>query len=226
MIPVDNIPDELLNGLNKFSDWFFKQDLNELEIVGKDLDADYFCSLDYLKLRQEEGNAGFPDKSKGIDMTSMVGYNLDIFRPKITELDNTIKNFICSRSCALKMYYPESGFIDWHTNENASGYNALFTYSLKGDGAFMYQHPRTKNIVTIPDKQGWNMKVGMYDRHDGLPLWHAAYTKCERLTWGYILDKSGWDMLIDEIGVDCNAMADIYGNESQRPVFKSTAVYN
>lgn len=226
MISVSNIPSELLDSLNKFSDWFFEQDRNTLKIAGADLDSKEFCSVEYLNKRQTQGHSGFPDSAKGIDMNMMCGYDLDQYQSKLTELDTDIKNFICSRTCALKMYYPTNGFIDWHTNENASGYNVLFTYSVDGRGAFVYQHPRTKEIVTIPDKLGWSMKVGMYDRHDGLPLWHAAYTECERLTWAYILDQSGWDILVDEIGVDKTNISDVYGQVGDRPAFSSLAVYN
>jgi len=226
MIPVDTIPTELLDNLTNFSDWFFKQDRTQLKLNGADLDSEYFCSLEYLKARQTEGHSGYPDSVKGVDMNIMSGYDVDVYQPKILKLDTEIKNFICSRSCALKMYYPAGGFIDWHTNENASGYNVLLTYSVEGKGAFVYQHPVTKAIVTIPDKQGWNMKVGMYDRHDGSPLWHAAYTECERLTWAYILDQSGWDALVDELAVDRNIIDSLYGTVDNRPAFTSLAVYN
>ncbi len=226
MIPVNSIPTDLLSSLTSFSDWFFQQDRGQLKLSGMELDPNYFCSVEYLKNKQEEPHSGFPDNAKGVDMNIMGGYDVELYQPKILKLDTDIKNFICSRACALKMYYPAGGFIDWHTNENASGYNVLLTYSTTGKGAFMYQHPITKEIVNIPDKQGWNMKVGMYDRHDGTPLWHAAYTECERLTWAYILDQSGWDALVDDLSIDRSTIDNVYGKAEYRPTFKSLAVYN
>ncbi len=221
MIAVENIPDELLTVLNGFSKWFFEQDRSTFNIRGKDFDAEYYCSTEYLDKRQRDGHSGYPDGSRGIDFQMMKGFDLEVFYPKLQQVDTAIKNFICSRRCAIKMYYPADGFIDWHTNENAYGYNVLFTYSQTGEGAFLYQNPQTKEIVTIPDKKGWNMKVGLYDKQDGAPLWHAAWTKSERLTWGYILDELGWENLIEELETDTSPLETMYGT---MPSFRSQAV--
>lgn len=221
MIPVEKIPSELLKVLDSFSDWFFQQDRSAFDLRGKTTNAEYYCSQEYLEKRQREGHSGYPDGAKGIDFQMMRGFDLEKFYPKIQEVDTAIKTFICSRRCALKMYYPADGFIDWHTNENAYGYNVLFTYSLTGDGAFLYQNPTTKEIVTIPDKQGWNMKVGLYDKHDGAPLWHAAWTNSERLTWGYILDELGWENLVEELELDTTPLQQMYG---EMPSFRSLSV--
>lgn len=211
MIPIDNIPKDLHDALNKFSDWFFEQDRSHMKIRGSGADAEYHCSLEYLKKRQQEGHSGYPDALRGIDMQTLKGFDLDTFYPMMQKVDVTIKNYICARNCAIKMYYPEDGYIDWHTNENAYGYNALFTYSRTGDGAFVFQNPSTKEIITIPDKKGWNMKVGLYDKHDGAPLWHAAWTRCERLTWGYIIDEMGWENLVEELQIDTSPLQEMYG---------------
>jgi hypothetical protein len=211
MIVVDNIPQDLLEDLTGFSDWFFQQDRAGFKITGNVAEMERCTSKEYLLEQQTKQLVGFPAKACGIDFQQLDGWDLDAFYPKVSATDSSIKSYIGSKSCAIKMYYPEGGYIDWHTNENAYGYNVLFTYSMTGDGAFIYQNPKTKEIVTLPDQKGWNMKIGLYDQHGGMPLWHSAYTKCERLTWGYIVDQRSWDVLVSEIDVDLSPLTEMYG---------------
>lgn len=211
MIAIENIPQDLMDDLVGFSDWFFQQDRQGFDIEGDPAESAHCTSVEYLIEQQSKRLKGFPSKACGIDFQNFRGWDLDTFFHKVTETDSSIKTYIGSKTCAIKMYYPEGGYIDWHTNENAFGYNVLFTYSVTGDGAFVYQNPKTKEIVTLPDRKGWNMKVGLYDRHGGMPLWHSAYTKCERLTWGYILDQRSWDALVSELNVDTTHLSDMYG---------------
>jgi hypothetical protein len=211
MIAVENIPSELEEILYTFTDWFFKQDRSGFDIKKQPITREEAISIEYLKTQQASDHEGFPVCSEGIDFNTMRGFDLDKFWPAISETDGAIKTYLGSRTNAIKIYYPAGGYIDWHHNGNAYGYNALFSYSETGDGAFMYQHPITKDIITIPDKKGWNMKIGVYDTHDGNPLWHAAYTNCARLTWGYILDQSGWDNLKEELGVDVSPIEQMLG---------------
>lgn len=224
MIAVEHIPDEIHDVLKNFSDWFFTQDRTNFVYHknAEPITREEAVSVEYLKKQQSRDLDGFPVCSEGIDFQNMHGFDLDTFYPAITEADFEIKSFLAAKTCAIKMYYPAGGYIDWHTNANAFGYNTLFTYSLTGDGAFLYQNPLTKEVVTIPDKQGWNMKIGVYDVHGGSPLWHAAYTNCERLTWGYILDQVGWDNLIEELDVDISPLADMFGG--QMPSYKNKSV--
>jgi hypothetical protein len=213
MIIVENIPGDLLNSLNEFSDWFFKQDRTSFKMKSVNVTRDQAMSLSYLHAQQQKGESvdGYPESAEGLDLQYMQGYDLDKFYPAITKTDTDLRNFLGAKACALKMYYPAGGFIDWHTNANAYGYNVLFTYSTTGDGAFLFQHPITKEIVELHDKPGWNMKVGMYDKLGGYPLWHAAYTNCERLTWAYILDEIGWMNLVDDIDIDVSKLESIVG---------------
>jgi len=219
MIAVDVIPSEILTELDEFADWLFQQDRSGFKVRDFGVSQQEAVSLEYLAKMQAKDPDGYPACSQGLDFNEMCGFDVEKFYPRITEIDTSIRAFLGARTCALKMYYPAGGFIDWHTNANAFGYNVLFTYSTEGDGAFMYQNPKTKEIVTIPDKKGWNMKVGVYDKHDGLPLWHAAYTNCERLTWGYILDEMGWENLVEEINID---MAPLNAMYDGLPQFKKT----
>lgn len=104
---------------------------------------------------------------------------------------------------ALSMYYPEDGFIGWHHNGNAPGYNLLVSYSLDGDGGFSYWDYKTKSVKTIFDRPGWNVKVGYYPNQRKEPervYWHMAKTKRVRVSVAWIIDqKEMWKNMIDEI---------------------------
>lgn len=212
MIVVDNIPEEILTELNTFTDWFFKQDRSKFKVRDFEVPRERAISLEYLEEQQSKNLEGYPVCAYGLDFNDMVGFDVEKFYPQISEIDTTIRNYLCAKHSAIKMYYPAGGYIDWHHNANAFGYNVLLTYSRTGEGAFIYQHPKTKEIVELHDKPGWNMKVGLYDVRDGLPLWHAAWTDCERLTWGYILDEMGWANLVEEIDMDLSPFIDMYGD--------------
>lgn len=222
MIAVENIPDEIHEVLTTFSDWFFEQDRSGFKVDQGSITSQEAVSIEYLHQQQQKKQSGFPTCANGIDFQHLHGFDLDKFYPAITEADFNIKTFLGAENCALKMYYPAGGYIDWHTNANAFGYNTLFTYSKEGDGAFLYQNPLTKEIITIPDKKGWNMKIGIYDVHGGSPLWHSAYTNCERLTWAYILNQVGWNNLIEELQVDITPLVDMFGG--QLPSYKKPRI--
>lgn len=214
MIMIENIPEDLLQDLNEFSTWFFAQNHSSLEFAGKNLDYRDYVSAEALKQQQNKQleKFGYPKDARGIDFNSPESeYDFDIFQNKMVEYDMKFRSFLGAKYCALKMFYPEGGFIDWHTNANAFGYNVLLTYSKTGDGAFFYQHPITKEIVELHDKPGWTMKVGMYDKPGGAPLWHCAYTNCERLNWGYVMPDNGWENLVEELNINIEDMEAVYG---------------
>jgi hypothetical protein len=66
----------------------------------------------------------------------------------------------------------------------------LFTYSLDGNGYFNYLDNKTNEIVTIPDKKGWQCRWFYFgekndpDNH----CWHSAYTSCDRFTMAVKFD--------------------------------------
>ena len=189
MIFASKLPNELQQSLYDFSDWFFQQDLERLvKPSPKKLKTDYAVSNAYLKeLQSRKDNIGFPEESYGADFRDVRTYDTNHFYDKVKQLDNKLMQFVGSRNNALKMYYPPDGYIGWHNNANAPGYNILFTYSETGEGDFRYIHPQTNELVIMPDKKGWSCKVGYYDAIDGRPLWHAAWTGCNRLNWAYII---------------------------------------
>lgn len=215
MIFANKLPNDLVQSLYGFSDWFFQQDLEHtVTLRPKKLDTQYAVSDSYLNsLRSRKDNVGFPEETYGADFRDVEVYDTNHFYDKVKQLDNKLMQFIGSRNSALKMYYPPGGYIGWHNNANAPGYNILFTYSETGEGDFRYIHPQTGELVIMPDKKGWSCKVGYYDTIDGQPLWHAAWTNCNRLNWAYIIHPLLWVDLAAELGIDVDAIADIIGKD-------------
>jgi hypothetical protein len=108
---------------------------------------------------------------------------------------------------ALFAIYPPGGYISWHNNQNAPGYNVLLTWSENGDGYWEHLDPKTNKIERINDVPGWQCKYGYYGTYEeGMDnvLYHAAATNCWRATIAFVFDKNEGgrmmsEMLIEEI---------------------------
>jgi len=180
-------------------------------------DEDYHTGQDYLEKMLEkdsQGNhKGFPEVTHGCSITNreLVGFTEDNeIKHNITEefYESNVQamsklcTYLGARNNAVMMYYPKNGFMGWHHNANAPGYNILMSYSTDGDGYFRYRDPVTKEVVTMPDKKGWTIKVGYYGGwgEDDKIYWHCARTKNPRITLGFIIpDENMWQMMIDDI---------------------------
>ncbi len=153
---------------------------------------------------QGTDHEGFPDQ--------LVGYNFKlsekahmmfekdadpIFKRDMTqhlrELNDKMMNFLSVKHNALAAVYPPGGFISWHNNANAPGFNLIFSYSEDGSGYFDYIHPETKEVVHCQDKPGeWTCKAayfGHYGEEDKV-MYHAASTDDWRVTVSYVFDWS------------------------------------
>lgn len=215
MIFANKLPKQLSDQLYDFSDWFFSQSLQDtITPKPKNLDTQYAVSNEYLELmKARPDNVGYPEECYGADFKDVGVYDTNIYLNRVQQLDKALMSFTGSRSNALKMYYPPGGYIGWHNNANAPGYNILFTYSETGEGDFRYIHPQTGELVIMPDKKGWSCKVGYYDVVEGAPLWHAAHTNCNRLNWAYIIHPMLWTDMANELGIDPNGIREIFGKD-------------
>ena len=106
--------------------------------------------------------------------------------PKLEEIYNFSRvDFISNlgaNSSAVFLYYPKGGFVGWHTNQNNSGYQFIFSYSEKGDGYFQYYDKQKQEIVKIPDVAGWNARYYHFGKDESDHCWHSAYTNVPRIT--------------------------------------------
>jgi hypothetical protein len=201
----------VISELESFSNWFFG------EYDYKSLDSKKFVSVEdpheltaadeYLDhmLDMGEDHDGYPPSLMGHELAEFSGKQEfdQLLVDKIDRIVYGLEQILCVRRSALSCYYPVGGYIGWHTNWNAPGYNVLFSYSVNGDGEFKFRDPDTHIIHRIPDEKGvWTAKVGYYGaRHEPeLHCWHAATTNTPRLTFAYTIpDKDLWEMMVDDL---------------------------
>lgn len=193
--------EELLEILNDFSDWFYKQDVGSIPVKGKPDENEYYTSQEYLNTIDKVKHVGFPEVCFGQDMNNVQGTPI-IFREKIIDTNKKLSAFFNARNPAVKMYYPAGGYMGWHTNWNAPGYNILMSHSKTGEGFFRYIDPITGEIITVDDAPGWTAKVGYFGQKKEPEhiIWHCARAYCERITLAYIVpDKDMWDMMVEDL---------------------------
>lgn len=204
-IPLNNL--ELKQILDDWLQVLLKVDRTKYPYhagVGKTglLTPEYACGEEYLEHMQGKKVDGFPESTCGIDLMRFVPPHQSLAEALI-ELDRNLLNWSGSRNNAVKMLYPRGGYMGWHHNANAPGYNILLSWSERGTGFFRYQDPITKEIVTMQDTPGWTCKVGYYGPwHEPDKIyWHCASAhEEERVTLGYIIPHEGmWTNMCDDI---------------------------
>lgn len=163
---------------------------------------EYACGNEYLRIMQSKKVDGFPEKTNGVDLMRFTSPHQSL-QEALKRLDTDLLAWSGSRNNAVKMLYPKGGFMGWHHNANAPGYNILLSWSKEGTGYFRYQDPATKEIITMHDTPGWTCKVGYYgswEEKDKI-YWHCASAEHEeRFTLGYIIPHEGmWNDMADDI---------------------------
>lgn len=124
---------------------------------------------------------GFPVEHYSIPVENIMHKD-----PKLEEVYNFSRvDFISNLGAnanAVFLYYPPGGFVGWHTNQNNSGYQFIFSYSEKGDGYFQYYDKQKQEIVKCPDVSGWNARYYHFGEDEPDHCWHSAYTNVPRIT--------------------------------------------
>lgn len=81
-------------------------------------------------------------------------------------------------------YYPPTGFMGWHTNNDAPCDRVYITWASEaGKSFFRYRDPEIGNIITDYDDKGITIrrfKVTSEPPH----LWHCVGSECDRLSFG------------------------------------------
>lgn len=231
MRQVLTLTSEILNVLDEYKEFVMANRPDKLfsdnwPVKGKFLKEnrpEYATSLECIKSMNPETHDGFPPDSYGYDMNEPTIKRIlpslnpeerahaERFLEKSQWLDDTLGNILGYRFCALKMFYPENGYIAWHTNWNVPGYNAIFTWS---DGTGYWRHIDStneqpgsimadvdKNLVHLQDKDGWHVKLGYYgkkEEHNRI-VWHSAFGG-PRITLGFVVfDENIWDDIVEEL---------------------------
>jgi len=214
---TEQISDDVLEILMPYTEWFFSNDLSALNEIArvkdsKKHDMNSACGEEYLKeiVDKDGDHEGYPEVSYCVDigMLDHIEYNRDYLdyvfehQSKQREMSSELSAFLGARNQAVNVYYPEKGFMGWHNNWNAHGYNILLSYSKDGNGFFRYRDPKTHEIVTMNDKLGWSCKVGYYGRgrEPDKVYYHCAASNSPRLTLGFIIpDIEMWRSMIEDI---------------------------
>lgn len=191
---------QLTSILNTYIDGFLAIDRSTFPYSKREVIPEYACGEEYLLHMQSKKVTGFPEKTYGVDLHQYVPPPL---AKPLQRLDTELMSWSGSRSNAVKMVYPQGGYMGWHHNANAPGFNILLSWSERGLGYFRYQDPITKEIVTIDDKPGWTCKVGYYGSftEPDKMYWHCASAEHEeRVTLGYIIPHEGmWANMCEDI---------------------------
>ena len=216
MRDIDLKNKEFLDILDEYKDVLLKRDkpdddpliAKELSITNKDDKAEDFVSDQYLKEIMSMGDRhdGFPVVLKGFTgLKHTDGQHRDgeIIKDATSTLNSKLIEFLSCRNNALNACYPPSGFISWHNNANASGFNIIITYSETGEGWFDYWDTEKKERIRVQDKKGWQAKMsyfGQYHTPDSL-CYHAAYTDCYRITVSFVFAEADafWEEVIEDL---------------------------
>lgn len=147
---------------------------------------------------------GAPENARSYGIKPELHKNKDTinqYRSDFAKFDIGIRQELALKTNALSQLYPPTGFIGWHNNANASGYNLIFTWSETGDGWFKYIDKYGQEI-TVPDKKGWTLKATYFGTYEEKNVcYHAAYTNCWRMTHSFVLgyNQDYWLDCIDHI---------------------------
>jgi hypothetical protein len=209
---ISNINPELKVILEEFSSWFFNSDYQTELIPHEKLDdnekGEYATSGNYLKEALKDPKAyGYPKHMLGAVMENNLKskqLQSKTYREACDSVDKKLINYFGARNNALRAYYPPSGYIGWHHNANAPGYNIVITCNPDGDGEFEHYDKNTNLITRYPDKKGWFVKVGYFGSFEEPEkmYWHCARTRSPRLTLSYIVPHADiWQSMIADIGI-------------------------
>lgn len=217
MQAISKISTELLEILTEFSDFFYSRDFSHLEQyisknpALKDIAVremyDEATGMEYLnKALQDPKAYGYPRHSWGLEFNlDSVYFQDDEIKAKAKETNNKLMNFFGARNNALQMFYPAGGYIGWHNNANAPGYNIILSCSPVGDGEFEHWDHINNKLNVFKDQPGWNCKVGYFGSFNEPEkiYWHCARTRTPRLTFSYVIyDKNLWESMVDDINAD------------------------
>tara|TARA_R110001592_G_scaffold284237_1_gene552571 strand:+ start:449 stop:1120 length:672 start_codon:yes stop_codon:yes gene_type:complete len=147
-----------------------------------DKDGEKYLSEEWLhKNMNDDNHQGFPMEHCSLPMQGSTKDD-----PLIEEIYRySRENFIYelgANSSAVFLFYPPGGFVGWHTNQNNSGYQFIFTYSEKGNGYFQYRDPQTENIIVTKDQPGWRCHYHHFGEAKEDLLWHSAFAYEPRIT--------------------------------------------
>lgn len=206
---IDINNQEVLDMLYTYSNWFFNTDMTPLaEIANHEgrhqgMTLETACGEEYLKeiVEKDGEHIGYPERTISVDIASDDNVPSE-HKEKRLKLSNDLCAYFGARNQAVNVFYPANGYMGWHNNWNAHGYNILLSFSKEGNGFFRYLDPLTKEVVTMQDKPGWTCKVGYYGRgrEPDKVYYHCAGSYEPRITLGFVIPhEEMWQDMVDDI---------------------------
>jgi hypothetical protein len=214
MKAISSLHPDLLQILTEFSDFFYGREFSHLEdYMGHDPKMKNFIvkdkrdeavSMDYLKAALPTPTRyGFPRNSWGLELSHEKQFIKDQeLLNRAATTNDMLMNFFGARNNALQMYYPSGGYIGWHNNCNAPGYNIILSCNPGADGYFDHYDHVEGRLNRYQDESGWNCKVGYFgsDKEPDKIFWHCAATNTPRVTLSYVIyDENLWLDMVDDI---------------------------
>ena len=83
-----------------------------------------------------------------------------------------------------RFWYPDGGYMGWHTNSDTPGKRVYLNYSFEDKKSFFRYIDEDGQMKTSWDQKGFTMRVfDIGDTHDR--LWHSVYSETDRLSFGF-----------------------------------------
>jgi len=224
-VPVKDIQlnnTEFLDILNEYKDVLMQRETPDGEpliarkcpLKARKEKAEDWVSDEYLQALIKKGreHEGFPKVLRGYTGIKYTDYHPGqekVYKESLEVLEATsilnkkLIEFLSANNNALNACYPPGGFISWHNNANAEGYNIICTWSETGEGWFDYWDIEKQERVRVQDVPGWQAKMtyfGSYDKPDKL-CYHAAYSDCHRITVAFVFKEADefWEEVIEDL---------------------------
>ena len=196
------VNEEIKSILNELL-WFYEH-RSDLDNVDPDClkEADqraHFISTEYRNKIINMGSAhnGFPEALYGYNLRSMDDNKSKAipieWLERWNDINRKLMTYLAVKNPAVATLYPPGGFISWHNNANATGFNIILTWSETGDGNFTYIDEGGKEVVLQDPVQEWVCRYGMfgqYHQNEHPIVYHMADTNCWRFTFAFIFDAS------------------------------------
>ena len=111
------------------------------------------------------------------------------FEQYIKNLENIIKKDISGNISSSGLYlYPPNGYCGWHTNSTCIGERIYLSWCKEGNKSFFrYINPKTKELHTKWEKEGWNINRFKVSNEEDKLFWHCVYSDTIRLSIGFNL---------------------------------------
>lgn len=214
---VLSLLDSYIDNVKVFQEKGLFQDESDLQHYGRDHPIDTKgISNAYMHhiIQKGEAHEGFPDAARmwryGSTLDDqnaakkiLTNETVIDFRRESKNIVDEITSTLGARHNALMAHYPPDGYIGWHNNANAHGYNIILTWSETGEGWFDYFDLETQGRIRMPDQKGWTAKMGYFGgwHNPDKLFYHAAATDCMRVTLSFVFneDDDWWEDAIEEM---------------------------